>query len=156
MNNSIAASEQKVIVLKLNDKEYSISVEHVTAIEKMLHLTRVPNVPSFIKGVTNLRGVIIPIIDLKNRFDLGDAVYTDRTRIIIVAYKNMTVGMIVDEANDVLDIPVSLIEPCPDVAGAAPPEFIEGVANLEKRLILLLNLENIVSPLSLRGGMYGA
>ncbi|MBS4217729.1 purine-binding chemotaxis protein CheW [Bacillus sp. FJAT-49711] len=156
MINSTEASEQKVIVLKLNDKEYSISVKHVTAIEKMLHITRVPNVPAFIKGVTNLRGVIIPIVDLKNRFGIGNADYTDRTRIIIVSYKNMTVGMIVDEANDVLDIPESLIEPCPDVAGAAPPEFIEGVANLEKRLVLLLNLENIVTPLSLRDGMYGA
>ncbi|MBS4198977.1 chemotaxis protein CheW [Bacillus sp. FJAT-49732] len=155
MNNP-TATDRKVIVLLLNDKEYSISVEHVTAIEKMLHITRVPNVPPFIKGVTNLRGVIIPIIDLKRHFNLGDAEYTDRTRIIIVSYKNMTVGMIVDEANDVLDIPESVIEPCPDVAGAAPAEFINGVANLDKRLLLLLNLENIINPLSFRDGLYGA
>lgn len=144
MNETSTATGQKVIVFKLNDKDYCISAEFVTAIEKMTHITRVPNTLKFIKGVINLRGVIIPIIDLKRRFDIGDTEYTDKTRIIIVSYKELSVGMIVDEASDVLDIPEDALEPCPTVAGSVEEEFIEGVANLNKRLLILLDLESTI------------
>ncbi|MEK3886954.1 chemotaxis protein CheW [Bacillus sp. FSL K6-3431] len=148
MNELAIASEQKVIVFKLNGNEYALSVEQVTAIEKMNYITRIPKVAAFIKGVINLRGVIIPIIDLKKRFGLGHTEYTDNTRIIIVSYQDVEVGLIVDSANDVLDIPVDAIEPQPEVIGAVEAEFISGVAKLEKRLLIMLNLENILKPIS--------
>src|SRR5690606_15910618 len=85
---------------------------YVIAIEKMLPITRVPNVPSYVKGVVNLRGMIVPIIDLKNQFHLGNVVEDNNTRIIIVSKDNITIGLMVDKANDVLDIPTSLIGPC--------------------------------------------
>ncbi|MBS4221652.1 chemotaxis protein CheW [Lederbergia citrea] len=151
-----AAPDRKVIVFQLSGKEYSISVEQVTAIEKMQHITRVPNVPAFIKGVINLRGVIIPIIDLKRRFDLGDADYTHSTRIIIVSFNELEVGFIVDSANDVLDIPESAIEPRPDSVGTSEAEYINGVANLESRLLILLSMENILKTAILRNVDHGA
>ncbi|CAM4033985.1 chemotaxis protein CheW [Lederbergia lenta] len=155
MNDTSITTEQKVIVFMLNGNEYALSVEQVTAIEKMQYITRVPKVVSFIKGVINLRGVIIPIIDLKKRFDLGDSEYTDNTRIIIVSYKDLEVGLIVDLANDVLDIPNDAIEPQPEVIGAVEAEFISGVAKLEKRLLILLNLENILESVSNRNATDG-
>ncbi|MBP1913635.1 chemotaxis protein CheW [Lederbergia galactosidilytica] len=150
MNEAVIESEKKVIVFNLNQKEYCISAEYVTAIEKMLHITRVPNMPSFIKGVINLRGIIIPIIDLKQRFEIGDHDHSDNTRIIIVTWDDITVGMIVDEANDVLDIPVKAIEPCPNVAGSIAEEYISGVANIDHRLLILLDLELTIKPPELR------
>lgn len=155
MNDTSIAAEQKVIVFMLNGNEYALSVEQVTAIEKMHHITRVPKVASFIKGVINLRGVIIPIIDLKKRFELGDTDYTDNTRIIIVSYKDLEVGLIVDLANDVLDIPGDAIEPQPEVIGAVEAEFISGVAKLDKRLLILLNLENILDSVNNRNATDG-
>ncbi|MFS0613165.1 chemotaxis protein CheW [Lederbergia ruris] len=150
MSETVVESEKKVIVFKLNQKEYCISAEYVTAIEKMLHITRVPNMPSFIKGVINLRGIIIPIIDLKQRFNIGDSEQSDSTRIIIVTWDDITVGMIVDEANDVLDIPIEAIEPCPNVTGSIAEEFISGVANIDHRLFILLDLELTIKPPELR------
>ncbi|MCJ7839661.1 chemotaxis protein CheW [Lederbergia sp. NSJ-179] len=150
MSKTVMASEKKVVVFTLNQKEYCISAEYVTAIEKMHPITRVPNMPPFIKGVINLRGIIIPIIDLKKRFNMGDSEYLNSTRIIIVTWDEMTVGMIVDEANDVLDIPAGMIEPCPNVAGSVAEEYISGVANMDHRLFILLDLEKTMKPPELR------
>ena len=112
----------------------------------MNNITRVPNAAPFIKGVINLRGVIIPIIDLKKRFGLGDAQYTQSTRIIIAAVNEVEVGLIVDAANDVLDIPKSAIEPQPEVVGGVEAEFISGVAKLGERLLILLSIESVLHP----------
>ena len=101
-----AEQEIKVIVFQLKNKEYAIPVNRVSGIEKLLHITRVPKTVSFIKGVINLRGVITPIIDLRSRFGFEEIEYNDSTRIIIVVMNGMEVGLIVDSANDVLDLPV--------------------------------------------------
>src|SRR5690606_14892169 len=129
MIESMESTHQKVIVFSLNNKEYCIPTEHVIAIEKMHHITRVPNTAEYIKGVINLRGVIIPIIDLKKRIHIADSEITENTRIIITSHQDIQVGMIVDEANDVLDIPVDLIEPSANIIGKGDEEFISGVVN---------------------------
>jgi purine-binding chemotaxis protein CheW len=139
------AKEVKVIVFQLQDEEYGIPVHQVRSIEKMQHITRVPRTAPFVKGVINLRGVVTPIIDLRVRFELEEQAYTDSTRIIIVALEQMEVGLIVDAANDVIDIPVSLIEPRPEVVGNVEVEYITGVAKVDKRLIILLNLEKVLT-----------
>lgn len=135
---------KKVVVFQLKDKEYAIPVERVKAIEKVLHITRVPNATNYIKGVINLRGVVTPIIDLRARFDLVEQEYTERTRIIIVSVNDMEVGLIVEAANDVIDIPIENIEPQPDVVGTEESEFITGVARINKRLLILINLEKVL------------
>jgi purine-binding chemotaxis protein CheW len=139
------AKEVKVIVFQLQDEEYGIPVHQVRSIEKMQHITRVPRTAPFVKGVINLRGVVTPIIDLRVRFELEEQAYTDSTRIIIVALDQMEVGLIVDAANDVIDIPVSSIEPRPEVVGNVEVEYITGVAKVDKRLIILLNLEKVLT-----------
>lgn len=136
----------KVIVFRLKDKEYAIPVNHVVAIEKVQHITRVPNTSPFVKGVINLRGVVTPIIDLRRRFEIEEEAYTESTRVIIVALSDMEVGLIVDAANDVIDIKESDIEPSPEVIGVKEAEYISGVVKVGKRLLILLDLEKVLNP----------
>ncbi|OMP68624.1 chemotaxis protein CheW [Domibacillus epiphyticus] len=143
MSETSTSTAVKVIAFQLLDKEYALPVNQVHSIEKLMHITRVPGTVPFVKGVINLRGVVTPIIDLRNRFGLSDEQYDDTTRIIIAALDDMEVGLIVDGANDVLDIPVEAIEPQPEVVGSLGDEYITGVAKLEKRLLIMLSLEKI-------------
>ncbi|MGZ0049733.1 chemotaxis protein CheW [Brevibacillus gelatini] len=138
-------SEVKVIVFRLKDEEYGVEVNQVKSIEKLEHITRVPRTPQFVKGVINLRGVVTPIIDLRNRFGLEESLYSESTRIIIVAVGEVEVGLIVDAANDVIDIPVNAIEPPPEVVGGVEAAYLRGVAKLDKRLLILLNLDKVLS-----------
>jgi len=137
--------EVKVIVFRLQDEEYGVEVQQVKAIEKLEHITRVPRTPKFVKGVINLRGVVTPIIDLRKRFDLEESEYSDSTRTIIVAVGDLEVGLIVDAANDVIDIPVDAIEPPPEVVGGVEAAYLRGVAKLDNRLLILLNLDKVLS-----------
>ena len=139
--------EMKVIVFQLMDKEYAIAVDVVQSIEKLLSITRVPKTPSYVKGVINLRGVVTPIVDLRDRFGLDLKEMDDSTRIIIVSLEEFEVGLIVDAANDVLDIPLQSIEPQPEVVGTIESEFISGVAKVDKRLLVMLNLDKVLEPI---------
>ncbi|WP_050181429.1 chemotaxis protein CheW [Domibacillus robiginosus] len=143
MSETIASETVKVIAFQLVDKEYALPVHQVYSIEKLMHITRVPGTVPFVKGVINLRGVVTPIIDLRSRFGLSDEQYDDSTRIIIASIDDIEVGLVVDGANDVLDIPVDAIEPQPEVVGSLGDEYITGVAKLEKRLLIMLSLQKI-------------
>ncbi|MGG0755415.1 chemotaxis protein CheW [Brevibacillus laterosporus] len=140
-----ASEEVKVIIFRLVDEEYGVEVQQVKSIEKLEHITRVPRTPEFVKGVINLRGVVTPIIDLRSRFQLAETECTEATRVIIVAVDELEVGLIVDSANDVVDIPVNAIEPPPAVVGGVEATYLRGVAKLEKRLLILLNLNKVLS-----------
>ncbi|MBS8263482.1 chemotaxis protein CheW [Mesobacillus boroniphilus] len=139
-----SVSDLKVIVFQLNDKEYGVPVSQVKSIEKIMHITRVPHTNPFVKGVMNLRGVVTPLLDLRVRFGMGEQAYSEGTRVIIVSVEDKEVGLIVDGANDVIDIPTSMIEPPPEVVGIAAEGFIDGVANLDKRLLILIDLNKIL------------
>ncbi|MBU7592138.1 chemotaxis protein CheW [Metabacillus halosaccharovorans] len=134
----------KVIVFQLQDEEYGIPVQQVRSIEKVEHITRVPRTAPFIKGVINLRGVVTPIIDLRKRFGLQELEDTESTRMIIVSKEDIEVGFIVDAANDVIDIHKDIIEPAPEVVGSVEVEYIQGVAKLEKRLIVMIDLDEVL------------
>ncbi|GEN82006.1 chemotaxis protein CheW [Sporosarcina luteola] len=147
VNGAVDRKEMKVIIFQLMDKEYAIEVDVVEAIEKLLPITKVPKTPSYVKGVINLRGVVTPIVDLRERFGLEVKSLDDSSRIIIVSLDEFEVGLIVDAANDVIDIPVDSIEPQPEVVGAVESEFISGVAKIDKRLLVMLNLEKVLQPI---------
>lgn len=140
-----AVTDMKVIVFRLHDEEYGVDVNQVLSIERMEHITRVPKTAEFVKGVINLRGVVTPIIDLRNRFGIEATTYTDSTRIIIVTVDDIEVGLIVDSANDVIDISTSAIEPPPEVVGGVEATYLHGVAKLQNRLLILLNLNKVLS-----------
>lgn len=139
------ASELKIIVFQLKEKEYAIPVEHVRSIEKVMHITRVPGVAPYIKGVVNLRGLVTPIVDLRSRFGIAESGYSDSTRIIIAVIGDLEVGLIVDAANDVLDITQDSIEPPPEIVGGNEDDYINGVVKIEKRLLILLDLEKVMN-----------
>ncbi|AIG27593.1 chemotaxis protein CheW [Brevibacillus sp. 7WMA2] len=145
LDMNAASEEVKVIIFRLVDEEYGVEVQQVRSIEKLEHITRVPRTPEFVKGVINLRGVVTPIIDLRSRFQLAETECTEATRVIIVAVDELEVGLIVDSANDVVDIPVNAIEPPPAVVGGVEATYLRGVAKLEKRLLILLNLDKVLS-----------
>ncbi|MFD2628406.1 chemotaxis protein CheW [Oceanobacillus kapialis] len=136
---------RKVIIFQLQDEEYAVSVQQVGAIERVLPITRVPQTADFVKGVINLRGVVTPVIDLRVRFGMEETEYSESTRIIIINLENMEVGLIVDAANDVLDITEEAIEPAPEVIGTVDVDYIEGVVKMEDRLFILLDLEKVLS-----------
>ncbi|WP_444684189.1 chemotaxis protein CheW [Alkalicoccus luteus] len=140
---STAAGNIKLIVFQLQDEEYGAEVEKVRSIERMQHVTRVPGTPDFVEGVMNLRGVVTPIIDLRRRFNMADRETTDATRIIIVQVGEMEVGLIVDAANDVIDIERDSMEAAPE-SGTADDTCIRGVIKLENRLLILLHLEKVL------------
>jgi purine-binding chemotaxis protein CheW len=142
----IVGEELKVIVFSLAHEQYGVEVEKVRTIERMQPLTRVPKTPAFVKGVINLRGVVVPVIDLRGRFSLPEAEYTDNSRIIIVAVKDMEVGMIVDSANDVVDVDSDAIEQPPEIVGGIRAKYLRGLAKLtDGRLLVLLNLEEVLN-----------
>nr|WP_255574261.1 chemotaxis protein CheW [Halobacillus sp. Nhm2S1] len=135
----------KVIVFQINDEEYTVPVDLVGSIERMMPITRVPGTKSFVKGVLNLRGVVTPVIDLRERFGIEEVNDTDATRIITVQIHEINVGLIVDAANDVLDLEEESIEPPPEVVGTVEAEYIQGVSKREQRLFILLNLEKVLA-----------
>ncbi|MBN6185808.1 chemotaxis protein CheW [Aneurinibacillus sp. BA2021] len=137
--------EIKVIVFRLKDEEYGVEVNQVKSIERLEHITRVPRTPHFIKGVINMRGIVTPIVDLRRRFGIEEAEYNETTRVIIVAVDEIEVGLIVDSANDVIDIPINAIEPPPEVVGGIEAVYLRGVAKLDKRLLILLNLDKVLN-----------
>ena len=140
------AEEMKVIVFTLAQEEYGIEVDKVRTIERMVPITRVPKTPPFVKGVINLRGIVIPVIDLRGRFGLVETDHTENSRIIIVAANELEVGFIVDSANDVLDIMSDAIENPPEVLGGIKAKYISGVAKIgESRLLILLNLVEVLN-----------
>lgn len=137
--------EKKAIIFQLGKEEYAVPVKQVGSIERITSITRVPGSKSFVKGVMNLRGVITPLIDLRTRFGMEEKEFTNDTRIIIVQIDQIEVGLIVDSANDVLDIPSSQIEPPPEVIGSINVDYIDGVVKVEDRLLILLNLQKVLT-----------
>lgn len=134
----------KVIVFQLQDEEYALPVEYVSAIERIQPITRVPRAEEFVKGVINLRGVIIPIIDLRLRFGMAETELTEENRIIIVKKNGFEVGLIVDTASDVIDLALDEMEPNPEVVGSEAADYIDGVSKIEDRLLILLDLKKIL------------
>ncbi|WP_017471905.1 chemotaxis protein CheW [Amphibacillus jilinensis] len=135
----------KSIVFQLNDEEYAMPVDLVGSIERMMHITRIPGAAPFVKGVLNLRGVVTPIIDLRTRFGFESVDYSESTRTIIIHHNNMDVGLIVDAAYDVIDIPKDRLEPAPEIVGSVSIEYIDGVAKHDDRLLILLNIDKVLA-----------
>ncbi|EIT85102.1 CheW protein [Fictibacillus macauensis ZFHKF-1] len=141
----MSENEMKIIVFLLRNEEYGVNVEQVRSIERMLPITRVPRTPAFVKGVINLRGVVTPVIDLRERFLFEKNEVTDETRIIIVSVQELEVGLVVDAANDVIDLPLREIVAPPELISGVAAKYLSGVAKWEERLLVLLNLEEVLN-----------
>lgn len=136
----------KVIVFTLGSEEYGIEVDKVRTIERLSPITRVPKTAKFVKGVINLRGVVVPVIDLRGRFGLEETTPTDNSRIIVVAVADLEVGFIVDSANDVIDINTDTIDSPPEIVGGIKAKYLRGIAKFgEGRLLIMLNLSEVLN-----------
>jgi purine-binding chemotaxis protein CheW len=135
----------QLVSFKIGEEEFGIDILKVQEINRMMQITKVPNSPDFIDGVVNLRGRIIPVIDLRTRLNMPRIEHDNRTRIIVVDLSGVTVGFIVDEVSEVLRIPKSITEPPPAMVAGIDSDYITAVGKLEDRLLILLDLEKIFS-----------
>ncbi|HOV91264.1 MAG TPA: chemotaxis protein CheW [Syntrophorhabdaceae bacterium] len=136
----------QLVTFKLENDEFGVDILKVQEINRMMNITRIPNAPDFIEGVINLRGKIIPIVDLRKKLGFPSKEYDKATRIIVIELEGIVLGFVVDSVSEVLRIPRNTIEPPPSIIRGIESEFIEGVGKLEDRLLILLELKKIFTP----------
>ncbi|MEW6771132.1 MAG: chemotaxis protein CheW [Bacillota bacterium] len=136
--------EDKFLTFILGEEEYGIEIRHVTEIIGIQNITEVPDMPLYVKGVINLRGKVIPVMDVRLRFGMAEREYDDRTCIVVINIDGQAVGLIVDRVSEVLDIPKNDIEPPPAVRKGAGSRFIQGMGKVGEEVKILLNAEKLL------------
>jgi purine-binding chemotaxis protein CheW len=144
MKVTAAQNTYQYVVFRLSKEIYGFEIKFVTTIEKLMPITRVPKTPSFIKGVINLRGEIIPVMCLRERFGLGAVEETDETRIVIVKVGEFQVGMIVDVVEEVLQLTEDSTESVSGLSNSISMNLINGVGKVDGKVVALLNMEELV------------
>lgn len=137
--------EQQLVIFELAEELYGIDIAMVESIIKMQAITAIPRAPAFVEGVTNLRGKILPVIDLRKRFGFPLEEITKDTRIVVVEMNEVAVGIVVDEVNEVLRVNPANIEPPPPIVTTVDSSFIRGIARVAERLVILLDLDKTLS-----------
>lgn len=140
----------QLVTFSVDGEEFGIEILIVKEIIRFMESTKVPNAPEFVEGVINLRGQIIPVIDMRKRFGLASATRDQHTRIIVVEIQSLRAGFIVDAVSEVLRIPAGTVEPAPPMVAGIDSEFIRGVGKLDDRLLILLDLERLFSDMEKR------
>ena len=130
----------QLVTFRLGNEEFGINIRMVQEINRMIDITRIPNAPPYIEGVVNLRGKIIPVIDLRRKLGFKEVEHDKATRIMVVEIEGSVLGFIVDAVSEVLRIHDAKVEPTPSITGTADSKYLEGVINLEDRILILLNL----------------
>ncbi len=138
-------SGQEFLVFTLGDEEYGIDILKVQEISGYDQVTRIANTPAFIKGVTNLRGVIVPIVDLRIKFSQVDVDYNDNTVVIVLNLGQRVVGIVVDGVSDVLSLTAEQIRPAPEFAVTLSTEYLTGLGALGDRMLILVNIEKLLN-----------
>ena len=140
----LAAGESQYLTFRLREEEYGLDILQVQEIKNYSRITPIPNTPAYIKGAMNLRGTVVPIVDLRQRFNMPAADYTHYTVIIVVNIGSRVVGLIVDAVNDVLNVREQDCEPPPSLGAGVDISFMSGLAKKDDRLITLLNIESLI------------
>lgn len=145
INSDISALEGKYLTFILNDEEYGLEILKVREIIGLMDITPVPQIPSFIKGIINLRGKVIPVVDLRLKFGMQEAEYTKETCIIVVDIENRLMGIIVDTVSEVLDINAKDIEPTPSLGSTIKTDFILGMGKVKGKVKILLDIDKVLN-----------
>lgn len=136
--------KDKYLTFHLGEEDYGIEIAFVTEIIGIQKITEVPDMPEFIKGVINLRGKVIPLMDVRERFRMQFREYDERTCIVVVDINNTAVGLLVDEVSEVVDIPESQVEPPPKTGKGTSSRFIKGMGKMDDEVKILLDVGKIL------------
>lgn len=145
MREEAPVDRVQLVIFRLGETEFGVPVEQVRRIERLMPVTRVPRAPRFLEGVVNIQGDIVPVVDLKKRFDLAAGPYDDKARIVVVSLGDQVAGMMVDAVREILWLPVSQIESPPAMVADINGVYLTGVGRLADRLIILLNLDQVLT-----------
>lgn len=144
---NITEKKEQFLIFLLNKEQFAINILSVEEIRNWEKPTKIPNSPGYVKGVINMRGIIVPIIDLRLKFAIHDAAYNENTVVIILTIevdgKSRTIGFIVDAVSDVLDVDEINIKQEPILGGCIPKEYIRGLVNVEDEVVTLLKVEEL-------------
>lgn len=135
----------QLVTFSVGEEEFGVDILQVQEIIRTMEISNVPRAPEFVEGVINLRGKVIPIVDLRKKLGLEAREHDKHTRIIVIEINMMIVGFVVDSVSEVLRIPANTVEPPPPVVSGLDSEYIDGVGKMEDRLLILLDLNQLLS-----------
>ena len=138
-------SSNEYLTFTLGDEEYGVDILKVQEIRGHEAVTRIANAPAFIKGVANLRGTIVPIVDMRIKFNLGEPVYDQFTVVIILNIAGRVVGMVVDSVSDVIALSAEQVRPAPDFSSSFDTRYITGLGTVDERMLILVDIERLMS-----------
>lgn len=150
MTTNTKRTEQQLVVFDLAADAYGVDIGTVREIIRMQNITRMPRMPEYVEGVINLRGKVIPVVDLRKRFGLVEAELTRESRIVVVDIGAQDIGVVVDAVTEVLRIPTASVEPPSTVVTSGDSAYLMGIAKLPERLIILLDLAQALGEDGLR------
>jgi len=151
MNSNRNDVAHEFLAFKLGQEEYGVDILSVQEIRGYDTVTRVPEAPDYIKGVINLRGVIVPVVDLRLKFKLGTATYDEFTVMIVLNLKGKVIGAVVDGVSDVVQVDGEQIRPTPEFGGIIDTRFISGIATVGERMLILLDIESLILSADITG-----
>jgi purine-binding chemotaxis protein CheW len=144
-SNQATISERQLVVFDLNDEAYGVDIGAVREIIRMQEITRVPRAPRFIEGVINLRGKVIPVVDLRERFSMPGTERTEEHRIVVVDVMGQDIGMVVDAVTEVSRVSEASIEPPSSVITTEDSDYLTGIVKTDSKLIILLDIAKVIS-----------
>jgi purine-binding chemotaxis protein CheW len=142
--SGLTADSDQFLTFTIQGEEYGIEILRVQEIKGISKIRPIPNAPNYIKGAMNLRGTVVPIIDLRGRFGMPEAEYNQFTVIIMVSVGARVIGLVVDAVSDVLNITKEQIENTPDIGGEIDTSFFQGMGKIGEKLVLLLNIDRLL------------
>ena len=144
-NTTGAENGNEFLAFTLGKEEYGIDILKVQEIRGYEAVTRIANAPEFVKGVVNLRGIIVPIIDMRIKFNLGTPTYDQFTVVVILNINSRVVGMVVDSVSDVITLTPEQIKPAPETGGAVDTNYLVGLGTVDERMLILVDIDRLMS-----------
>ncbi|MDF2523024.1 MAG: Chemotaxis protein CheW [Clostridiales bacterium] len=138
-------ASRQLVIFKVNNEDFGVEISQVSSIEKPMEIFKVPNTPEYIEGLINLRGKVHTVFNLRKKFNFPIKEWDDNTKIVITSVNNLNLGFIVDEVNEIMKIEDESIEKAPGVIDSIDSEYLKGVAKLQEKLVLLLDLSRVLT-----------
>ena len=144
MAEDIVNNTNEVLSFRLGGEEYAISILKVQEIRGYDAVTRIASAPEYLKGVINLRGIIVPIVDMRIKFNVGEATYDSFTVVIVLNINGHTIGMVVDSVSDVVTLTPDQIKPAPDLGASVSSDYLQGLGTVGERMLILLDIDRLL------------